>query len=472
MADFLNQTDPNTYPTRGILTNQIFALYDVEKPQVVNKLFRRFGYQYYPMFQMFRAMSREEAITAEQWDAEEDNMIHHTVKVADTVADTGAGNAQIFTIHSDDLDENYNFYLREGDIITIPSTRVQAIVNEIDISTPATPVVTLLPLRSTDNIDGIAGGTVLPITSGAFGSGTGQPMGTVVGTTKRRFYTQILKESVGAEGTQLVKERWYEVYDTGENIIGWFTPGTARAEYLLALKMDGAFLTGVERTNTDVKVRAGEGINNPIYTTKGLIPTIEELGHTMNYTVGSWDITDMDAVGLYLKSQAITNDIVWLMPGAKLCNEIENELIDFLQAGGATDFTKITSQLFSGNEGLAVDIGFKGFKKGGITFMMTSMDGWSNPTTYGVTGMNMDQNALIIPLVSYQDPKNPGTKIDNLATKYLAKGGYSRRMEVWDVRGAGGGLYVTDVDRTDTYLRSHIGLQITKANQMIFMTPS
>ncbi len=464
-------TDANTYPTAGIMTSKMFSLYDVGKPSFGNTLMRRFGYQYQPTFQMLKAMGREVPVANTEWSEYEDNWIHRQVKVKDTVADPGAGNTLTFVIDPAFLDSNNKFYLRKGEIITMPTSLVQAHVVEIDTTTPSAPAVTLMPARSTDNIGGVTAGDLLSITSAAYANGTGQPEGATVGVSKRNFQAQILKETVGSQGTELALQKWYQYYEGGD-LLGWFTPGTAAADYRLALKIDGAFYVGVVNDNASLVVGAGEeGEGNLIKTTKGLIPTIAALGETDEYTSGSWAVTDLDAHGLYFKSQGISVGNVWWQQGAKLKNEVENEMVDFLQNTGV-DFTRIQSQVFKSDGDMAVNIGFNVIKKGGITYFMTEADTFNNPMTFAGNAYKFQEYGFMIPMVSFQNPKSPGILVNNMETRYVSGNGYNRRMEVWDVRGAGGGTYVHDIDKMNHYLRAHLGFQFMKVNQMIWNKPA
>lgn len=471
-------TAANTYPVGGILTEQVASLYDFFKPQVTAELFARFETQYMPMFQWLKAMGREFPVAADSWYGWEENWWHETIKVASAAPiggaageDPGTGNDINVTLHEDSVNASNMFYARLGDIITIPGTEVQASVWSIDVTTPTAPVLRLKPISETSNIGIIAANTILSITNGAFGAGTKQPDGTVVGSTKRTFYAQIQKESVGAEGSQLVNELWYSKTSDGRNVTEWYTPGTMRAEYLLGLKWDGAYTFGQENTNATLIVPTGvPGAGNKITTTKGLVPWIRDLGKVMTTDPLTWAITDLDDVGLYYKSQAITTGAILWMIGAKLNNTVENKAKTYLDNTGV-DFTSIVNTYFNGDKSLALSVDFSVIRKGGLTFIKKPMDVWSNPKTFGATGYNMDEYGIMGPLRTVRNP-NTGARMMNIASRYRALGNYSRRFEVWSVRGAGVGLKVTDVDREDTYLRSHQGLQVYGANQFILQDPN
>lgn len=464
-------TTANTYPTTGIMTDKMMSMFDFFKPHYIPTLMARYGLQFMPTFQLFRAMGREKPVTSNTWFAYEENWYHRTILTTGSVGDPGAGNDITITLDATHHDSQDGSYGRVGEIITIPVTNVQAYIKEKDTSAAGAHTFLLSPVRAADNIDAITSGTELSITNAAFGDGTQGTDPTHMGFTKRSFNAQIFKEAAGTEGSQLVNEFWFSKMSNDKSIKYWYTEGIGRAEYLLALKMDGAFMWGQEADN--IVVPSGvPGAGNSIHTTKGLFPWAKELGKGLTYTAGSWALTDMDAVSLYYLSQGLTSDKCLFMAGARLNLDIENGMVDFLgdEAGG-TSYTKIEKEVFKGNRELSLSINFKTFTKGGITYMLKPMESWSNPKTFGADGYDMDRYGLITPLSQVKDAKS-GKMMNNIETRYRAKGDYSRRFEIWNLNGAGGGQYVTDIDKTNTQLRAHLGLQVLAANQLIHVKPS
>ena len=464
------ETTANSYPVEGIMMDKMMSMFDFFKPQYIPTLMARHGMQFMPDFEMFRAMGRETPVTADEWHAHEENWYHRTILVKNTVASPGAGANSVITLDATYHDSQGGSYGRVGEIVTIPVTNVQAQIVAKDISTPTAHVFTLKPLRAADNIGELVAGTQIAITNDAFGPGTGGTTPVHMGATKRSFQAQIFKEAAGTEGSQLVNEFWYSKMDNNKNLRYWYTEGIGAAEYRMALKMDGAFMWGVNADQLTVGGTAGDpGYGNMIRTTKGIFPWATELGKGLSYTSGAWDPTDMDAVSLYLISQGLSSDVCMFMVGAILNQEIENGMVEYLSGVGAgVDYTKVESQIFKGNRELSMSVNFKAFTKGGVTFMLTPKPSWSNPQTFGAAGYDMPYYGLITPLSKVKDPKTNKMN-NNIETRYRAKDGYSRRFELWNLNGAGGGTYVTDIDKTNTQLRAHLGLQVLGANQMIVM---
>ena len=464
-------TDANTYPTAGVLTGQMVSLYDSVKPQHIPILFARFGAQFMPFFEFIRAMGREEAIMDDNLTAHEENRYVDNIKVAANVGDQGAGNDLTFQLHADKVDANGFYFPRVGQTVIMHNEAMGHIYTIDDTASP--PNITLKPVSATSTLGAVTTGMELAIISNAKSDGSAQPEGTRVGTSKRRFYAQILSETVEIHGRQLVKELWYKIKNDGGSVKGWYTPGVMRMEYMMALASDGAFLFGEERTNTTLVTKTGEaGAGEVINYTEGLFPKMRKHGHTISYTPGSFDALDFDQVGLYMKQQGVTSGHVVGMLGSEAYIDVREATKDYVDGGG-TDYTNTVKALFGGNADLAAAVNFQVVKLGNVTYVLRELDHFNIPKTYGLTGYNMIKQGFFFPLTTTM-AKVGGKKVkmDNIATRYLAKDGYSRRFETWATKGAGGGTYVHDIDKASYYSRADIMLQALMMNQTIVMDPS
>lgn len=455
----------DNYAVASLYTEQVESMHDFFKPQAISTLFQKYGFgQYMPMFQIFRSLGKEEAIANDSWFGWEEEWYHREINVKTATSEGSAGASVQITLAADDHDSKGNSYPRVGGIVFVKDTYQQLHIVAKDVTTPSAHVLTLRPSKTTETVPAFAEGQVLIIASNAWGAGTDQPEGTVVGATKKTFYAQIFKETIGAEGSQLVKEKWFDRMEDGSNVKSWYSPGYMRGEYLMALAMDGQFTWGDETDN--VTVASGEaGAGNANKTTKGLYRHASEGGKALDYTAGSFDPTDMDAVGLYYKSQGITSAYSFGWIGNEFNNDIENGLVSYL-ANTGVDYTNTVNNVFNGENDMAVGIGFDVLKKGSVVHMLKPMDAWSNPKTFGAEGYDMPKRGLFTPLSKFVDPKSQA-KLSNIATRYRAMDGYSRRFEIWTVRGAGNGLKVISIDKTNTFFRAHLGLQAFKTNQFI-----
>ncbi len=453
---------------KGLRTELIMATADWAKPEVANVLFRRYGAQGQPVLQFFRSVSREEPVTNDTYSAYEENWIHENVTVGANISDPGAGNSMDIPLDASDLDSLNNFYARQDFIITMPN-ETQCLIQSIDTSVPTVPVITIIPINASKHIGDVTKGQKLAITNGVWGAGEDQPEGAVTGRTKRNFYAQIFKETIGMEGTQLVNAEWFDHYDEATGAVtGVYSPNMMEGEFRLSIIEDGAYLFGEENTNSVVVKPGVPGAGNLKRTTKGIIPWLRDLGYTFPYTPGTLTITDLDTIGLYLKSQGLSTDVVWLGVGARLMNEINNAAVTF--EGDATSHTKVVNSVFKGNDELSLSVNYRIIVKGGITFMLHEIGNFSNPKTFGTTGYNFDKYGICIPLSNVKDAQS-GLVTPNISSFYRAKGAYNRRYEVFTIGGAGGGQYITSIDKTNTFWRTHHGLKFVKVNQGVLFDP-
>jgi hypothetical protein len=93
---------------------------------------------------------------------------------------------------------------------------------------------------------------------------------------------------------------------------------------------------------------------------------------------------------------------------------------------------------------------------------------FNNKKLYGAVGYDAKKMGLFMPINKRKDPVS-GNMVDSVGTRYRALGKYSRRMEVWQVNGAGPGLKVTQFDKNNTYQRCHVGFHARGGNQWVLM---
>jgi len=479
-----------------VTSETMYSMWDLGKPQVASELMKRYGNEGLGLLQWLRLTSNESPVAQDEWSAFEDERTIDNLKIgAVTTASTGAGTPFVFQLSTDRITAGQDFYGREGFIVTIQGTRTQCMITDITINGSDDVDITIVPLDGSDLASatnpGLAVGKELAISNGAWAAGTGSPKSAVKGAIKRGFTAQIFKESIGAEGTQLVNENWVSTNSLNGDEKGWFNPALIQIQYRLSVIEDGAYLMGVENTNAVTPITA-TGMNNStnvVKTTKGIMPWISELGSERNYTVGSFAVSDFDSAALHLRTQFAPSDMVSLLTGAELTTEIENVLQDYLGTNqGGADMSRVAREYFAkgslspdrNETGLswAMDIGWSSFKKSGTTFVMATMGAWSDPKLFGTTGYNQVNYGLGLPLTNVKDVKS-GHSIQNIASRYRAYNGQNRRYKMWNIVGGGNTLptggalqSVNDLDQVNSYLTGHHGFQMMAANWAFAFNPS
>lgn len=450
-----------------IYATDIVSGFDIHKPEKLNVLFSRYGDQGASFFQLIRSMGFEKPVALDVYGHFEENHIHEIVHSREIVAQPIAGDPIVFVLDADDLDGNNNFYLRLWDCIIFPN-EVTGSVTDIDVTDPTAPEITVEPHDATDRFPALTAGEELVIYSNAFAEGTGQPQGAVSGTWEYSNYAQIIKETIGYTGTEMVNQTWFNVTSKGQAIPAFYYKGQIDIDYRMALRIDGALLWGKQTTNTDIIDSTDEGGGRQIRTTEGLIPYIRRVGNEQSYTAGAFDVAEFNEMDNTLDREFAGPRILGLL-GLSLHQDIEDSLKTYFANTNINFAKQATNEaLFNSNEALSASVNFTYLTKSERTFLMKRMGVFNMKKLYGADGYNAPKMGVWMPINKKKDPVS-GNMVDSIGTRYRALGKYSRRMEVWQVGGAGEGLKVTEFDKRNTYQRCHVGAHFRGGNQFVLM---
>ena len=450
----------------GIYASEIVSGWDLHKPEYLNDLFRRYGDQGESTFQLIRSMGFEKPVANDTYGHFEENHIHEIIHSTDIVAQPIAGDPITFVLDAVDLDANNNFYVRMWDVIMFPN-EVTGVVVDIDVSTPTAPEITCELQETTDRFPALTAGEELIIISNQFSEGSGQPEGAVSGSWQYENDAQIIKETIGFTGTEMVNQSWVDVTSDGRKIPAYYYKGQIDIDYRIALKMEGAILFGKRTTNTNAALTDPDTGRAP-KSTEGLIPYIRRIGNEQTYTAGAFDVDEFDELDRTLDREFAGNYILGLL-GIELHQDIENALVTYFQNTNIQFARQTTNDvLFNKNEALGASVNFTYLTKSERTFLFKRMKIFNNSKLYGADGYTGPTLGIFLPINKKKDPVS-GNMVESIGVRYRALGPYSRRMEVWDVGGAGAGLKVTEFDRRDTYQRCHIGAHFRGGNQFVLM---
>ncbi len=449
-----------------IYASDIVSGFDIHKPEYLNQLFSRYGDQGASFFQLIRSMGFEKPVAQDTYGHFEENHIHEIIHSREIVAQPAQGDPITFVLDTTDLDGNNNFYVRKFDQMIFPN-EVTGIVVDIDVTDPTAPEITVEPNETTDRFPALTAGEELVIMSNAFSEGSGQPEGAVSGTWEYSNCAQIIKETIGYTGSEMVNQTWFDVTTKGQSIPAFYFKGQIDIDYRMALRIDGALLWSKQTTNT-TGVIDDDNENRVIKTTEGLIPYIRRVGNEQSYTAGAFDVAEFDEMDNTLDREFAGNYILTLL-GITVHQEIENALVDYFKNTDISFARQTTNEvLFNSNESLAASVNFKYLTKSERTFLFKRMGVFNNRKLYGATGYSAPTMGVVMPINKRKDPVS-GNMVDSMGTRYRALGKYSRRMEVWQVGGAGEGLKVTEFDKRNTYQRCHVGAHFRGGNQMLIL---
>lgn len=449
------------------------SAYDVHKPDVLSKMFNRYGDQGSSWFLTLEKLGFVKPVAATSYSHYENELKNPTFKAAAGTSAGAAGVAVNITLSTADVNTTGQSYPRTNEIVFFKGGQLGIIMSvTVGGSSPYTTVLSIKPLKAADSIPAVASGEEISLISNAYSEGSDQPKGVVPGATKRTNYTQIMKETLAVTGTELTNQTWFDgwvevpgsVNGTEQIASGnsWYNLNWMDMEWRIGKQVSGALLFGETSDNiTD----STTGL--PVNTTQGLIPTIKAQGNTETYTPGSFSVTDFDAYGRILDRE-YAGDYVLGLTSKSFSDEIENTMVAYL--ANTNIIYEIEQQLGSrfGVDGKSISIDFNYLKKSQRTFMFKRMMEFSNRQTFGIANSVTDGYGVFLPMNKVKDAKS-GKMLDNIGARYKNLNGYSRKMEVWSVNGAGPGMKVSSVDVNRSFIRTDMGAHIMGANQMILV---
>ena len=453
----------------AIYASDIVSGFDIYKPEKMNDLFMRYGDQGASYFGLIRSLGFEKSVALDTYGHYEEKRTHEIFKSANAESAPGAGVDMVLQLHADSLEgsgSTAKYYPRVFDSVMFANEVVGYIVSIAWNSTVFD--VTVRPYDVLDDIGALDAGEEIIIYSSAFSEGSGQPESAIRGTWEYTNTAQIIKETVGFTGSEMVNQTWFNVTSKGQKIPAYYFLGQIDLDFRMQLKIDGALLFSKKVTNTGA-VDATTG--RDILATEGLIPYIRRVGHEHAYTVGSFDVADFDDINLILDQEHAGNYMLAML-GIKLHFEVEDVLKAYFQDTNI-NFTRqaVNDALFHSNESLSASVNFKYLTKGERTFIFKRMGNFSNPKTFGAVGYDMPSMGVVLPINKKKDPVNKGM-VESIGCRYRGLGKYSRRMEIWSVGGAGEGIKVTEFDTRETFMRAHIGAHYRGGNQFVLIDPS
>jgi hypothetical protein len=457
----------------GDLNTDIVSVLDLD-PEIMNKLFRRFGDQGLGAFEMMKSLGYTKPSSQYSYAHFEEDWIHETVKVlAVTAAAAGAGQATTFSLDTDNF-YNGSVYVRVGDQILLKND-VMVLVTDVTLLTSTTGTVTVAPFDQSVNIAGaITAADTLIIVSNAYAEGTGQPGGVAYRTIYDEGFIQTVKETHRITGHEMNTKKWYDVLSDGKKIDGSHAIGTMQAQYRLKMKINMALLLGNTMDNTLITDDAGlnpEGLK--FQTTEGLLPYIRRTGNQLDHTANSWTIAKFDAIERILDAQLNTGEVCIFM-GLDLAIENSNVMKDYF---ANTDHAYIrkasSSKLFGGNEGLSASVDFSGFRKNNRDYYFQRMPVFTHPKLGGAAGYDFTNKGFVLPLGLRKavDPSTGGNvMLPTFGCRY-PNHGHNRMVQVWEDGAAGPNpsKFRGDVDKHSLHFRAEVGFEGVAGNSMIMI---
>jgi len=477
------------YPIGNSTTVQhLVGLQDFFEPEVAADVVRRFGGGV-TLTLLMNSMDRWMPVSRDTWKRFEEGQYHRPFSLESDSSEAGSAGAAVdIILSSDDIDANDQYYPRRGFIVGVPvgQETMMCIINDITVT--AGPVVTLSikPYDSTVTIPAMTAGTELSILSHAKGAGTDQPDPSRMTYVDRDYQLQISAETISADGTTITDQTWAKRFDDGAKVMNIWNPEFARAEILMDQYQDTAAFLGQLNTNSIVQSAdnmnsssSTAGIGNTIDTTKGLFTWNREVGAEVEYTDGSWALTDLDDVEDHMRSQGINTGTIMHLVGSELKRQVDTAgVAKMASVTGGDLMSGVVNRYFGGSKSLSLSLGFDVIKNTSYTHVFQVIDTFDNPWFMGAGGYNSSKRGLAFPISDVPILNEERTKVmlPNINLRYKELNGYSRRREMWLNGAAGRGMYLTDyigqTDALDAYWRSHWGLEALQMNQTVVYNPA
>lgn len=453
-----------------IYSTDVLSGFDFYKPDYLQDLFLRYGDQGLSWFQTLRNMGFEYSTGLDTYGHFEENRTHEIFHSRNAETAPGVGVDHTITLDQNDLDANNKFYPRKWDEVLFPNEKV-GYISDVDTTTPADPVLTITPVDVLDDLGALSADDALIIFSSIFSEGSGQPDSAVKGTLKYENNAQIIKETITVTGTEMVNQTWFTQYGSdGKTITGYYMVGMMDIDYRMNLKIDGALLFGKKVTNS---AATDPTTGYALKGTEGLFPFVRRLGTTSVIADGAFAITDFDTIDRVLDQEGL-GQYSMTMWGIKRHQEVENILKPYFD-NTMIDYAvnSFNADILKGSESKGATVNFSYFIKSERLFTMKRFKNLNNKKTYGAGGnYKMPQYGLVLPIQKTKDPVSK-KMINSIGCRYRALGGYSRRMEAYQVGGAGPTrIKVTQFDNNNTYMRAHIGAHYRGGNQFLLVSPS
>ena len=453
------------------ITNATFmSTFDMIKLDKEGELNKVFGSQ--RLTGIMEMFGMKKATTSSQYDWWEQNRIMPKIKA--TTAGAAAGAATTFTLAADDyLTYTYdtpsqynstvtkdNVPVRVGDQIAVrpasgttsASTLIRCIVYSVNASAHT---FVAYPMDPADSVAAIGTAEDIIIFSNAHGEGSAQPLGLTTKVTKRTNNTQIFKENYKITGTADGLKTYFKY--NGSDYYGVMGEADTATRFA-NLKEMGMLYSDNTTNQTFQNLLATAG--TPFATTQGVIPTVLERGNVYDYSsITGMTIADFEDLVVTIDTQKGSKRNT-LFTGLSLNIQLDRELRDQFKNGGVSYGT------FTMDASKAVNLGFTTFEIAGYVFDKKGLDAFNDLQTFGASGYNFKEEALMIPGEKISDPQT-GVKVDPISIRYLQgnKSNLDVRVEAVDLFKTGS----TGEDAFEMRYKSENGMETPGANRFSYI---
>jgi len=334
----------------------------------------------------------------------------------------------------------------------------------------ANDALTLKPYgaKDFDDLPVLAGGdTSVPIKFFVYGSEFqkgSSPMGESIEPKFKTFKNNplIIKDHFEISGSDTAQIGWIEVSgESGNSGYLWYlkSEGDTRKRFEDYMEM---VMIEAEKVASGSDTATKNSELTSIQGSEGLLAAIEARGivATSQFNAGAemseWDevLTELDKQG------AIEENMLFLDRGANL---VFDDLLAGISAGSAGG---TAYGVFENSEDMALNLGFRGFRRGSYDFYKTDWKYLNNPSTRGLVG---GLKGLLVPAGTtsvYDQGLGNAVRRPFLHVRYRASQADDRKLKTW-VTGSVGGATSSGVDKMEIHYLSERCLVVQAANNFI-----
>ena len=298
-----------------------------------------------------------------------------------------------------------------------------------------------------------------------FGKGSAGMQGSIdAGFQKFSNSPIIIKDKYSISGSDTAQVGWVEVTsEMGTSGYLWYLKSEHETRLRFEDYLEMAMVEGEKAavTITDANSQTVRG-------TEGLFAAIESRGLVFNdpdfdNATGLTGLGEFDLILAELDKQgAIEENMLFLDRSTSLA--IDNMLARANSYGtGGTSYG-----VFNNDEGMALNLGFSGFRRGSYDFYKTD---WKYLNDAATRGLTADVDGVVVPAgVTTVYDQNLGKNMQRpfLHVRYRASEADDRRMKTW-ITGSVGGNFTSDIDEMNVHMLSERCLCVQGANNFIML---
>lgn len=435
--------------SKGTLDTSYVSAMDLNVPQkYMTEVYRTFG-DYGQWYLLLKSIGFDNPKKAQSYGHFEKNRQFRKIKVASTTPADGELSAskyatQAIVVNTDDLNTSalsYSNYYQVG--MSVMFNDVAGFISAVTGDGTNTVTVTIKKnkLDSSTAWDALTAGDEVSIYSGvSTAEGSKMPLGERPSFDYFAFNMTQKKHVANATDVSLATETYIDSFNNAGEYQGIYSEAIKDIDNAFLRDRMGSFFFGDSITAGRLTDSTALGGTRSANETLGLFPQTAAYGHTENYTIGSWDLSELDSYILDLAADNVSSVTpLAFYQGIDLNLEWANAISTTLKYT-AVDYTDwIAQTVFGGNKALATHFNFSTFERQGYKFLSMPVPAFSQPDFVGVSGAYWKNRGLIIPLDKNMDPKSldPSTQIPSCGLTYLAMGKYNLRMQIGKKQGTG-----------------------------------